>query len=90
MFFICFVIDVMRTFVVRYNEKIVLEKYENHNVRKVVKALGIDEKKCPNPLVFAVTNFDANSTIGTPVFDEPVSDFQTVTPTRIVSIVVAH
>ena len=55
-----------------------------------MNGLGIDEEKCPNPFMFAVTNFDGNSTIGTPVFDEMTSDFQTITPTRLVSIVVAH
>jgi len=74
----------------RYNEKLMVEKYTDHRVNDLIGRLGIDTHKCPNPFLFAVTNFDSNSSIGTPVFDEMVSDIQTVTPTRIVSIVVAH
>ena len=74
----------------RYNEKFAIEKYKNAKITKLMNELGIDTEKCENPLLFAVTNFDVNSSIGVPNFVDNVTDTMEITPTRLVSIVVAH
>jgi len=70
----------------RYNESFSVDEDHNLNDREAVRIAGLFD--CPNPIVFAVTNFDPSSIAGLPNFgDIPVQSMVVRTTTMISQVV---